>query len=380
MYFCIMYDYLLVGAGLFSATAANVLTERGKRCLVIDRRGHIAGNCHTRVQDGINIHAYGAHIFHTDNRGVWEFVNSFAGFNNFINSPIAIFNGRIYNLPFNMNTFCRIWDDVVTPAQARERIAEQATEIKGCPQNLEEQAVSLAGRDIYEVLIKGYTEKQWGRKCVDLPASIITRVPIRFVYDNNYYDDRYQGIPGGGYTGMIEKMLADTEVRLSCDYFADRAALDNCADKIIFTGMIDEFFGHRFGKLEYRTLRFEHEALDISDYQGNAVVNYTDSETPYTRIIEHKHFEFGKQPSTIITKEFPSEYVSGCEPYYPVNDEANTSLYNKYDDLAKSQAKVIFGGRLGTYRYLDMDDTVEAALLLADRLTGGRMPYPYGNG
>ncbi|MCL2181943.1 MAG: UDP-galactopyranose mutase [Chitinispirillia bacterium] len=362
------YDYLFVGAGFFSATAANVLTGRGKRCLIIDRRNHIAGNCFTGEQDGINIHTYGAHIFHTDNRDVWSFVNKFADFNKYINSPIANFNGRLYNLPFNMNTFCRIWPGVVTPSQARERIAEQSQEITATPQNLEEQAVSLVGRDIYELLIKGYTEKQWGRSCVDLPASIIKRIPVRFIYDNNYYDDRYQGIPAGGYTRMIDKMLAGTEVRLNCDYFTDKDALDNCADKIIFTGMIDEFFGCRFGKLAYRTLRFEHESLAIPNYQGNAVINYTDSETPYTRIIEHKHFEFGTQPSTVITKEFPAEYTPGCEPYYPVNDDANTSLYNKYHALAKSLSKVIFGGRLGTYRYLDMDDTVEAALSLASTL------------
>jgi len=365
-----MYDYLLIGAGLFSATAANVLTGCGKRCLVIDRRGHIAGNCYTKEQHGINIHTYGAHIFHTGCKEVWGFVNRFAEFNNFINSPIANFNGRLYNLPFNMNTFCRIWNDVATPAQARERIAKQAAEVKGPPRNLEEQAISLVGRDIYELLIRGYTEKQWGRRCVDLPASIIKRIPVRFTYDNNYYDDRYQGIPIGGYTGMVERMLAGTEVRLNCDYFADRNLFDNCANKIIFTGMIDEFFGYRFGKLAYRTLRFEHETFGMPDYQGNAVVNYTDSETPYTRIIEHKHFEFGEQPDTVVTKEFPAEYSPGCEPYYPVNDDANTLLYNKYDDLAKAQPKVIFGGRLGTYRYLDMDDTVEAALALAADLAG----------
>lgn len=365
------YDFLFVGAGLFSAAAANILTERGKRCLVVDRREHIAGNCYTKERDGINIHTYGAHIFHTDNRDVWEFVNKFATFNNFINSPVANFNGNLYNLPFNMNTFNRIWPDVVTPSQARERIAKQSREINGSPKNLEEQAISLVGRDVYELLIKGYTEKQWGRRCALLPASIIKRIPVRFTYDNNYYDDRYQGIPEGGYTGMIGKMLGGTEVRLNCDYLANKDSLDNCAEKIIFTGMIDEFFGCRFGKLAYRTLCFEHESLGISDYQGNAVINYTDSETPYTRIIEHKHFEFGNQPSTVITKEYPAEYTFGREPYYPVNDDINTSLYNKYHDLAKSQSKVIFDGRLGTYRYLDMDDTVEAALALAGSLEFG---------
>jgi len=365
-----MYDCLFVGTGLFSAAAASVLTSRGKRCLAVDKRGHIGGNCYTESRRGINVHVYGAHIFHTDNNGVWDFVNQFAEFNNFINSPVANFNGRLYNLPFNMNTFNRIWPDVVTPAQARERITEQAKMIVGIPKNLEEQAVSLVGRDIYELLIKGYTEKQWGRKCADLPASIIKRIPVRYVYDNNYYDDKYQGIPVGGYTRMIEKMFAGTEIRLNCDYFANRAEFDNCVERIVFTGMIDEFFDYRFGKLSYRTLRFENEEIDIQDFQGNAVINYTDSKTSYTRIIEHKHFEFGGQPATIITREFPAEYQSGCEPYYPVNDEKNTALFNKYNELAKSQSKVIFGGRLGQYRYFDMDDTVEAALLTAKGLLG----------
>jgi UDP-galactopyranose mutase len=363
-----MYDYLFVGAGLFSATAANMLTARGKKCLAVDRRGHVGGNCHTENMGGINVHVYGAHIFHTYDRDVWDFVNRFAKFNNFINSPIANFNGKLYNLPFNMNTFNRIWPDVITPAQARERIVEQAKEIYGIPENLEEQAISLVGRDIYELLIKGYTEKQWGRKCVDLPASIIRRIPVRYVYDNNYYDDRYQGIPTGGYTRMIEKMFAGTEIRLNCDYFTDRNELDNCAERIVFTGMIDEFFDYRFGRLSYRTLRFENETLSIPDFQGNAVVNYTDSETPYTRIIEHKHFEFGNQPATIVTREFPAEYRPGSEPYYPVNDNMNMLLFKKYDELAHAQPQVIFGGRLGRYQYMDMDDTVAAARSLAKRL------------
>jgi len=357
------YDYLLVGAGLFSAVIANKMTETGKKCLVIDRRNHIAGNCYTENKHGINVHAYGAHIFHTDNKDVWNFVNRFAEFNNFTNSPIANFNGKLYNLPFNMNTFNKIWPDVVTPEQAQKRIAEQASEITETPRNLEEQAISLVGRDIYELLIKGYTEKQWGRKCADLSPSIINRLPVRYIYDNNYYNDKYQGIPIGGYTNMIEKMFAGTEIRLNCDYFTDRTGFDDRADKIIFTGMIDEFFDHRFGKLSYRTLRFENETVNTQNFQGNAVVNYTDSATPYTRIIEHKHFEFGNQPTTVITKEFPAEYRYGDEPYYPINDETNTALFNKYYDLAKSQTKVAFGGRLGTYRYLDMDETVEAALM-----------------
>ncbi|MCL2689691.1 MAG: UDP-galactopyranose mutase [Chitinispirillia bacterium] len=310
-----------------------------------------------------------AHIFHADNKEVWDFVNRFAEFNRFTNSPIANFNGNLYNLPFNMNTFNKIWPDVITPAQAKKRIAEQAKEIKDQPKNLEEQAISLIGRDIYELLIKGYTEKQWGRKCVDLPASIIKRIPVRYIYDNNYFNDKYQGIPIGGYTRMIEKMFEGAEIRLNCDYFSNKKELDDCAGKIIFTGMIDEFFEYKFGNLSYRTLRFENEALDISDYQGNAVVNYTDSETPYTRILEHKHFEFGDQPATIITREFPAEWKLGDEPYYPINDEKNTTLFNKYNELAKSQSKVIFGGRLGQYRYFDMDDTVEAALELASTLT-----------
>ena len=296
-------------------------------------------------------------------------MNRFAEFNRFTNSPIANFNGNLYNLPFNMNTFNKIWPDVITPAQAKKRIAEQAKEIKDQPKNLEEQAISLIGRDIYELLIKGYTEKQWGRKCVDLPASIIKRIPVRYIYDNNYFNDKYQGIPIGGYTRMIEKMFEGAEIRLNCDYFSNKKELDDCAGKIIFTGMIDEFFEYKFGNLSYRTLRFENEALDISDYQGNAVVNYTDSETPYTRILEHKHFEFGDQPATIITREFPAEWKLGDEPYYPINDEKNTTLFNKYNELAKSQSKVIFGGRLGQYRYFDMDDTVEAALELASTLT-----------
>jgi UDP-galactopyranose mutase len=363
-----MYDYLFVGAGLFSAVIVRKMVDFGKKCLVIDRRNHIAGNCYTENRHGINIHVYGAHIFHTDNKEVWDFVNRFAEFNRFTNSPIANFNGKLYNLPFNMNTFNKIWPDVITPEQAKKRISEQANVIKGTPKNLEEQAISLVGRDIYELLIKGYTEKQWGRKCVDLPASIINRLPVRYTYDNNYFNDKYQGIPIGGYTKMIEKMLAGAEIRLNCDYFANKKDLDNCANKIIFTGMIDEFFEYRLGKLSYRTLRFENETLDVPNFQGNAVVNYTDSETPYTRIIEHKHFEFGSQPKTVITREFPSEYKQGDEPYYPVNDEKNTSLFNRYNELANSQSRVIFGGRLGQYRYLDMDDTIEATLVAAKDL------------
>ncbi|MDR0331152.1 MAG: UDP-galactopyranose mutase [Chitinispirillales bacterium] len=363
-----MYDYLFIGAGLFSATAAHILSGRGKRCLVVDRRGHIAGNCYTEKRNGINVHAYGAHIFHTDDRSVWDFVNQFADFNYFVNSPIAVYRGKRYRLPFNMNTFNSVWPDVTTPKQAKARISEQAAEIGGDPKNFEEQAISLVGRDVYELLIKGYTEKQWGRKCVDLPASIIKRVPVRFAYDNNYYDDRYQGIPIGGYTGMVEKILAGIETRLGCDYFANRYELDNCANKIIFTGMIDEFFDYRLGALSYRSLRFESEEIDTPNYQGNAVIHYTDAETPYTRIIEHKHFEFGSSETTVITREYPAEYAAGGEAYYPVNDDANTSLYNRYASMAKPQSKVIFGGRLGQYKYLDMDDTIEAAMALTAQI------------
>ena len=360
-----MYDFLIVGAGLFGATFANIANTKGKKCLIIDKRNHIGGNCFTENIDGINVHKYGPHIFHTDSKEIWDFVNKFAEFNRFTNSSIANFNGKLYNLPFNMNTFNKIWPDVITPQEAKNRIAEQAKEIKKPPKNLEEQAISLAGRDIYELLIKGYTEKQWGRKCSDLPAFIIKRIPVRYTYDNNYFNDKYQGIPIGGYTQMIEKMFAETEIRLNCDYFTNKKELDNCAEKIIFTGMIDEFFEYKFGNLAYRTLRFENETLsDISDYQGNAIMNYTDNKTPYTRIIEHKHFEFGKQETTIITREYPSEYKNGDEPYYPINDEKNMLLLEKYNELAKSQSKVIFGGRLGSYRYFDMDDTIEAALEL----------------
>jgi UDP-galactopyranose mutase len=358
------YDYLLVGAGLFSAVVAYEMTKKKKKCFVIDRRNHLAGNIYTEQRHGINVHVYGAHIFHTDNREVWNFVNRFAEFNRYTNSPIANHNGRAFNLPFNMNTFNRIWSDVITPEQAKKRIMEQADEIKGEPKNLEETAISLVGRDIYELLIKGYTEKQWGRKCGDLPASIIKRLPVRYIYDNNYFNDKYQGIPIGGYTQIAEKMFAGAEIKPNCDYFTNKNELDKISDKIIFTGMIDEYYEYCFGKLEYRTLRFEHETLDIPNYQGNAVINYTDEKTPFTRIIEHKHFELGMQDKTVITREYPGEWKEGDEPYYPVNDEKNNLIFQKYNELAKSQSKVIFGGRLGQYRYFDMDDTVEAALEL----------------
>ncbi len=308
------YDYLLVGAGLFSAIIAYEMTKQGKKCLVIDKRNHIAGNIYTEKQHDIQVHVYGAHIFHTDNKAVWNFINQFAEFNHYRNSPVANYNGRVFNLPFNINTFNKIWSDVITPEQAKKRIEEQSKEIQGEPKNLEETAISQVGRSIYELLIKGYTEKQWGRKCTDLPASIIKRLPIRYIYDNNYFNDKYQGIPIGGYTKMIEKMLANTEVKLNCDYFENKNELDKLSDKIIFTGMIDEYFEYCFGNLEYRTLKFENEILDIANYQGNAVVNYTDEITPFTRIIEHKHFEFGTQLKTIITKEYPNEWKIHITP------------------------------------------------------------------
>ncbi len=363
------YDYLLVGAGLFNATLANIFASKGKKCLVIDRRSHIAGNIYTENLDGINVHKYGAHIFHTDNKDVWDFVNRFATFNRYTNCPVANYNGQIFNMPFNMNTFNKIWPDVVTPFQAKKRIEEQAAEMKGrIPQNLEEQAISLVGRDIYERLIKGYTEKQWGRPCAELPPSIIKRLPVRFIYDNNYFNDVYQGIPIGGYTKMVEKMLCGVEVRLNCDFLENHSELENVADKIIYTGMIDQFFDYCYGELEYRSLRFETEKLDCENFQGNAVVNYTDLKTPYTRIIEHKHFEFGTQPVTYITREYPATWKKGDEPYYAMNNEKNNALYAKYAELASRQNKMIFGGRLGMYKYFDMDDTIAAAFELAKKL------------
>ena len=363
------YDYLLVGAGLFNATLANIFTAKGKKCLVVEKRPHIAGNIYTENLDGINVHKYGAHIFHTDNKAVWDFVNQFAVFNRYTNCPVANFNGEIFNMPFNMNTFNKIWPDVITPEQAKKRISEQAAEMAGkTPQNLEEQAISLVGRDIYERLVKGYTQKQWGRACTELPPSIIKRLPVRFIYDNNYFNDLYQGIPVGGYTQMIQKMLSGVEVQLNCDFLKNRKELESVADKIIYTGMMDEFFDYCFGELEYRSLRFETQKLECENFQGNAVVNYTDSKTPYTRIIEHKHFEFGKQSVTYITKEYPAAWKRGDEPYYAMNDEKNNALYAKYCELAQKQNKVIFGGRLGMYKYFDMDDTIVAAFELAEKL------------
>ena len=356
------YNYLIVGAGLYGSIFAYEMNKKGKKCLVIDKRNHVGGNIYCENIEGINVHKYGAHIFHTSNKEVWEYINQFCEFNNYINSPIANYKGEIYNLPFNMNTFNKLWG-VVTPKEAKAKIEEQKKEFFITePKNLEEQAISLIGKDIYKKLIKGYTEKQWGRKATELPAFIIKRLPVRFTYDNNYFNDRYQGIPIGGYTKIIEKMLNGIEIKLNTNFFDNREYFENIAEKIVFTGMIDEFYNYKFGKLEYRSLRFETEILDEENYQGNAVVNYTEREIPYTRIIEHKHFEFGKQEKTVITKEYPSEWKAGDEPYYPVNDEKNNKLYEKYKELAEKEESVIFGGRLGEYKYYDMDKVIEKAL------------------
>ncbi len=354
------YDYLIAGAGLFGAVFAHEAKSAGKKCLVIDKRPHIAGNVYTEDIDGIKVHKYGAHIFHTSDKKVWEYINRFADFNNYINSPVAIYNDELYNLPFNMNTFSKMWG-IKTPSEAQKIIEEQISGLDiGEPANLEEQALKLVGRDVYEKLVKGYTQKQWGRDCRELPAFIIKRLPLRFTYDNNYFNDRYQGIPYGGYTAVVEKMLKDVEVRLSTDYFDIKDSID--ADKVIYTGMIDEFYNYKFGVLEYRSVRFETERLDCANYQGNAVVNYTAADVPYTRIIEHKHFDFGTQPFTIISREYSSEWQKGSEPYYPINNEKNNSLYEQYKKLSESEENVIFGGRLGQYKYYDMDKVIAAAL------------------
>lgn len=359
------YDYLIVGAGLFGAVIAYEAVKRGKKCLVIDKRSHIAGNIYTYEQNGINVHKYGAHIFHTSDKEIWEYINSFAEFNNYINSPVAVYKDELYNLPFNMNTFSKMWG-VRTPSEAKAIIESQIKELDiKEPANLEEQALSLVGRDVYEKLIKDYTRKQWGRECTELPAFIIKRLPLRFTYDNNYFNDRYQGIPIGGYTQIIEKMLEGCDVKLDTDF---RELDTDIADKIIYTGMIDEYYDYCFGHLAYRTVRFETEELNCENYQGNAVVNYTDSEVEWTRIIEHKHFEFGKQPTTVISREFSTEWKPGMEPYYPVNDDVNTNLYEKYKELASKENKVYFGGRLGNYKYYDMDKVIRAALDMVNEI------------
>jgi UDP-galactopyranose mutase len=356
------YDYLVVGAGLFGSVFAHEAVKKGKSCLVIDKRNHIGGNIYTEEIEGINVHKYGAHIFHTSDKEIWEYVNQFAEFNQYINSPVAIYKDELYNLPFNMNTFSKMWN-IKTPKEAKEIIEAQRKEANiSNPQNLEEQALSLAGRDVYEKLIKGYTEKQWGRSCSELPAFIIKRLPFRFTYDNNYFNDRFQGIPMGGYTQIAKKLLEGSDVLLETDYRDFIAKNAGIASKIIYTGMIDEFFDYKFGPLEYRSVRFETEVLDTDNYQGNAVVNYTEREVPYTRIIEHKHFEFGKQEKTVISREYSSEWKVGIEPYYPVNDEKNSKLYAKYKELAENEKNIIFGGRLGMYKYFDMDKVIRAAL------------------
>ena len=359
------YDYLIVGAGLFGAVFAHEATKAGKKCLVFDRRDHIAGNIYTEEMEGINVHKYAAHIFHSTDKKIWDYVNQFAEFNNYINSPVAVYKDELYNLPFNMNTFSKMWN-IRTPMEAKAKIKEQidSLDIKE-PKNLEEQALSLVGTDVYEKLIKGYTEKQWGRDCKELPAFIIKRLPLRFTYDNNYFNDRYQGIPMGGYTEILSKMLEGAEVLTGVDYFEFRKDNPDIAEITVFTGMIDEYFDFCYGHLEYRTVRFETEVHDTDNYQGNAVVNYTEKEIPWTRIIEHKHFEFGTQEKTVISKEYSTEWTPGMEPYYPVNNDRNDTLFAKYRELADKEANVIFGGRLGNYKYYDMDKVIDAALTAA---------------
>lgn len=357
-----MYDYLIVGSGLFGSIFAYEAGKKGKQCLVVEKRDHIGGNIYTKEVEGIQVHQYGAHIFHTSNREVWEYVQQFAEFNRYTNSPVANYKGEIYNLPFNMNTFNKLWG-VVTPAEAKAKIEEQAAAYRTeHPANLEEQALNLVGKDIYEKLIKGYTEKQWGHRATELPPEIIKRLPVRYIYDNNYFNDIYQGIPIGGYTAMIEKMLTKAEIRLGVDYLEHKDELDALAEKVVYTGPIDAYYGYQFGELEYRSVSFETEVLDQPNYQGNAVVNYTEYEVPYTRIIEHKHFEFGTQDKTVISREYPAAWKKGDEPYYPVNNEKNNMLYHSYEELAKEEKKVIFGGRLGTYKYMDMHHVVAEAL------------------
>lgn len=363
------YDYLIAGAGMFGSVIAHELTKKGKKCLVVEKRGHPGGNAYCEKEGVIPVHKYGAHIFHTGNKTVWDYVNGFAPFNRYTNCPVANYNGELYNLPFNMNTFYAMWG-TRTPQEAREKIAEQVRSAGIIePRNLEEKAISLVGTDIYEKLIKGYTEKQWGRKCSELPAFIITRLPVRFTFDNNYFSDAYQGIPTGGYNVLFEKWLEGIEVRLNCDFIEGRGELEKLADKVIYTGQIDALYGYCFGRLEYRSLRFDTERLETENYQGNAVINYTDAETPYTRIIEHKHFDNISCGYTVITKEYPETYQEGREPYYPVNDEKNNALYKKYYDLAQKERNLIIAGRLGDYKYYDMHHVIEKALALAKTLT-----------
>ncbi len=358
------YDYILVGSGLYSGVFAWFAKQKGKKCLVLEKRDHIGGNVYCENTEGIHVHKYGAHIFHTSNKEVWQFVNSLAEFNRYTNSPVANYKGEMYNMPFNMNTFSKMWN-ISTPAEAKKIIEEQKKEITGEPKNLEEQAISLVGREIYEKLVKGYTEKQWGRDCTALPAFIIKRLPVRYTYDNNYFNDLYQGIPIGGYNVIIDRLFEGCDIETGVDYLEKKEYYDGLGEKIVYTGTIDAYYKYQFGKLEYRSLRFKSEVLDEENHQGVAVVNYTDRETPYTRIIEHKHFEFGTQPKTVITREYPVTWQEGMEPYYPVNDEKNQALYQKYAKLAEKEEHVIFGGRLGEYKYYDMDKVIASAMACA---------------
>lgn len=361
------YDYVLVGGGLFSGTFAYHATQQGKKCLVIEKRDTLGGNLYCEEVEGINVHKYGAHIFHTSNRKVWNFVNSLVEFNRYTNSPVANYKGEIYNMPFNMNTFSKMWDDVRTPAEAKARIEEQKSKITGEPQNLEEQAISLVGEDIYKKLVKGYTEKQWGRDCKELPAFIIKRLPVRYTYDNNYFNDLYQGIPIGGYNVLIEALFKGCDVELGVDYNENREKYNELGEKIIYTGTLDSLYDYCYGKLEYRSVRFESELLEEENHQGVAVVNYTDRETPYTRVIEHKHFEFGTQPKTVVTKEYSADWQEGMEPYYPINDEKNQALYQQYRAKADQEENIILGGRLAEYKYYDMDKVIESAFSLIEK-------------
>lgn len=365
------YDYIIVGAGLFGATFANLAKNDGKKVLVIEKRNHIAGNIYTEEIEGINVHKYGAHIFHTDDKEVWNYVNSFVEFNRYTNSPIARYKNEIYNMPFNMNTFSKIWNDVITPNDAKRHIEEEKQEMAGkAPQNLEEQAISLVGRTIYEKLVKGYTEKQWNRDCKDLPAFIIKRLPVRFTYDNNYFNDRYQGIPIGGYTKLVEKMLEGIEVKLDTDYLKEKEKYNSLAKKIIYTGMLDEYFDCKLGRLEYRSLRFDTKIMDIENFQGNAVVNYTGREVDYTRVIEHKHFESTPSKKTVVTYEYPDDWTKDKEAYYVINDDKNNYLKAKYQELANKEENVIFGGRLAEYKYYDMDDVIRSAINTYNNIEG----------